>query len=152
MRFEMLSRKQRLSKPTAIGLMVIAAFGLFDATLLTVEHYQNITLPCNVTHGCELVLSSKYAEVFGVPIALFGVLFYLGILALSYFGYHEAIDLRLLLIPTLLGALSSLGLLYIQGGILHAWCQYCILSAISSLSLFVLVSYVVFKRKEPVHE
>lgn len=152
MHFEMLSRKQQLSKPGAIGLMAISAFGLFDAVLLTVEHYQNITLPCNITHGCELVLTSKYAEVFGIPIALFGAVYYFAILALSFYGYQEKIDLRLLFFPALIGGILSLGLLYVQGGILHAWCQYCILSAVSSLLLFALTSYIVFKRKEPDHE
>jgi uncharacterized membrane protein len=73
----------------ALGLTSIA--GLVDATYLTITHYTKALVPCSVTHGCETVLRSSYAEVLGVPIAAFGIVFYLVVLVVSvqsYFSNH----------------------------------------------------------------
>ncbi|MBP9827439.1 hypothetical protein KBC99_03105, partial [Candidatus Saccharibacteria bacterium] len=59
-----------------IMYIILSIVGLFDSLLLTVEHYSRRGLPCSFTGGCERVLTSKWSEVFGIPISLGGVVFY----------------------------------------------------------------------------
>lgn len=119
-----------------VGLSVV---GLIDALLLTVEHYASFRLPCTATGGCEQVLTSKYATVFGIPTATFGVIFYGVVLALGvHWMIRKEVSLTLLRVWATIGFAASLGLTYIQGFVLHAWCQYCLLSALTTTAIFGL--------------
>jgi len=67
------------------AIVVIAIFGFSLTTYLTVTHFfgQKVAL-CDVQgSGCDLVLNSEYAKIFGIPLTIFGALGYLtlGLLA-----------------------------------------------------------------------
>ena len=49
---------------------------------LTYVHYRPAALICTAGGGCETVQDSSYAELFGVPVALLGLLSYVAVLAL----------------------------------------------------------------------
>ena len=53
---------------------VVALCGLADAIYLTIHHYTGTKVPCSIIEGCEQVLSSQYAEIYGVPLAIFGAI------------------------------------------------------------------------------
>jgi uncharacterized membrane protein len=135
-------------------LAATAAVGLTDAVYLTITHYTNTLVPCSFSHGCEIVLRSQYAEVFGIPVAALGVLFYSVVLIASIFfvtnkQYHWALS-----VWGLMGFVSTLYLLYIQAFVLHAYCQYCLLSTFSSTLTFIItaVLYYINKHKEKPHD
>ena len=72
----------RWSRPAIVALTL---FGFSLTTYLTVTHFfgQKAAL-CDVQgSGCDLVLSSEYAKIFGIPLTIFGALGYLtlGLLA-----------------------------------------------------------------------
>ena len=130
-------------------LVGLAVVGLTDATLLTKEHYSDLVLPCTVTRGCETVLTSKYSVVFGVPLALFGIIFYFSVLVAALYlmaNLSKRLKQLILLLGTI-GFISSLGLVYIQGAVLHAWCQYCLLSALTSTLIFA-TSVALYRSKD----
>src|SRR3989344_2671965 len=106
-----------------------ALVGFADAVFLTTQHYLGKIPPCTVVSGCETVLTSPYATVFGIPDALFGAIFYLIILIKPS---------RLL---ALLGFLASLILLYLQLFVIRALCLYCLISLVTSTGVFVSVWY-----------
>lgn len=121
-------------------MMVVAFLGFLDAMYLTANKYFGVPITCNVTHQCDTVLTSSYSEILGVPVVLPGVFFYLAVLFGAYL-YLETKNRRVLLAVALLpigGLLFSIWLTIVQAFILHAWCQYCLLSAASSTLLFVL--------------
>lgn len=124
----------------AIAMMVVAFLGFLDAMYLTANKFFGVPITCNVTHQCDTVLTSSYSEIAGVPVVLAGVFFYLAMLFGSYL-YLETKSRRVLWAVSLLpvgGLLFSIWLTIVQAFILHAWCQYCLLSAGSSTLLFVL--------------
>jgi len=101
--------------------------------------------------GCDRVLSSPYAEVFGLPLTLFGFLGYLGmaVMALAPFAINpdRQKDLRRQLESTtwpllFMGATAMLVfsgyLMYLLAFEIQAACLYCITSAIFAASMFVL--------------
>lgn len=129
-------------------LAIVAVVGLIDATYLTVTHYTQALVPCNFTHACETVLRSKYSEVFGIPVAAFGVVFYVTTLAaVVYFLQHKTYHWWLS-VWGLLGFLSSLYLLYIMAVVLRAFCQYCLLSSLTSTLVFILTAVLYWVNKK----
>lgn len=129
---------------TALGL---AGVGFIDATFLTIEHYTKFTLPCSITHGCELVTTSAYSSILGVPVALLGALYYVGVLLAVYASLEFAKPqwLKWIAIATTAGFLFSAWFVYLQLFVIRAICEYCMLSALTSTTLFA-VSMIYLKK------
>jgi dihydroorotate dehydrogenase subfamily 2 len=127
-----------------IFLLILAAAGIIDSAYLTYEHFavdSSVTCGFGIFNECGRVLQSVYSVVYGIPLALFGFIYYS-----TLFAALTAITLKdsklvkfLLLILTPIGVLTSLYLVYLQFFILNALCLYCMLSAIISLTLFGLI-------------
>jgi uncharacterized membrane protein len=131
------------------GLYVIAAVlslvGLADAIYLTVEHLLGETTGCIVSSGCSEVLGSKYATVGPVPLAAFGALAYFAafsLATLAAFEYRRVQPFLMLLVQAMFAV--TLWLFLLQTFVLHAYCDYCLLSAGITLLLTgaVFVGYL----------
>jgi uncharacterized membrane protein len=131
--------------------MLVSLIGLADSLYLTVQHLTGKSVRCTVTSGCSAVLSSRYATVAGVPTAAFGVLAYFAafsLATLAAFRYEWARTwLALLVVPMFI---TTLWLLALQAFVLHAYCQYCLLSAAMTLTLTLLVVAARFALPKPV--
>lgn len=130
--------------------LIIAFLGFLDATYLTIIHFRNIIPPCTITSGCEVVLTSKYSVIAGIPVSLLGSLFYLGVmvLCLMLITNYKKVFLNLFYLAAVVGIMVSLILIYIQGFLLHAFCQYCLLSEVVSAGLLILAGLKFKKDKE----
>ena len=100
------------------------------------------TLTCSVG-SCETVQTSRWATFLGAPVAVWGVAYYLAVLALSLVGLSDARrdDLRLsqvLVAVTTTGVLFSAWLTYLELFVIHAICMYCVISAIIAAALLVV--------------
>jgi uncharacterized membrane protein len=130
--------------------MLISLIGLADSVYLTVQHLTGQSVKCTVTSGCSAVLSSSYATVAGIPTAAFGALAYFAAFSfatLAAFGYERArTGLALLIAPMLI---TTLWLLYVQAFVLHAYCEFCLLSTAVTLTLTVLVAAARFVLPAP---
>lgn len=149
-RVDEISSRARLCDITA-ALLSLA--GLADAVYLTVEHLTGSTLRCTITSGCSEVLGSQYATVGGYPLAAFGALAYFGVFSLatlSAFGYRSANHLLNALVALMF--LFTLRLLYLQAFVLHAFCQYCLLSALVTTLLCATLLLRRFSRARPTLE
>lgn len=118
---------------------LLALLGLADAIYLTVEHVTGQSVRCTIIAGCSEVLSSSYAVVAGVPLALVGAAAYFSafsLATLAAFGYRMAATLLMLL--TVVMFLVSLWLIYLQAFVIHAFCQFCLFSALITILLLVV--------------
>jgi uncharacterized membrane protein len=70
------------------AVAALALVGVAIAGYLTYVHYAGVSITCS-TGGCETVQHSRYAEIFGVPVALLGLLAFVGILASAIRGGIE---------------------------------------------------------------
>ena len=125
-----------------------ASIGLADAIYLTIQHVTGQSVRCTVTSGCSEVLSSPYAVIGGIPLAFVGAVAYFTVFALSTlaaFGY-KLVD-RLLTVLVLLMFLTTLWLLYLQAFVIRHFCQFCLLSALVTTTLTVLVFLALRKRQ-----
>jgi uncharacterized membrane protein len=125
------------------AIALISLLGLFLATYLTLYKLGYIeTLACG-TGSCEVVQSSKWSTLFGQPVALWGVGFYLAMLALSLAGSFGSLeDSRAVAIGLALlsgsGVLFSGWLTFVEIALLNAICRYCVVSACLVVVLFAL--------------
>jgi uncharacterized membrane protein len=133
------------SHPTRPLLFGLAAFlslgGLADSIYLTVTHLTGEDVTCIASSGCSEVLSSAYATVGPIPLGAFGALGYFiafSLATLAAFGHVRA---RALLPVAVAGMLlTTCWLFYVQAFVLHAFCDFCLLSAGLTLSLSIIVA------------
>lgn len=128
---------------------VVALVGLADSVYLSVKHFTAEPVPCSLVEGCEKVLTSPYAEVAGVPIAAAGAAAYFVAFALAVLAAYG--DERMWKIFGGLATLMagfSLWLIYLQAFVIGAFCQFCLISAASSLTLFLIfIASALVKKK-----
>lgn len=121
---------------------IVSLIGLADAIYLTVEHVTGQSVRCTIVAGCSEVLSSPYAVVAGVPLAMIGAAAYFSVFSfatLAAFGYRFAAKLLTALVLVMF--LVSLWLIYLQAFVIHAFCQFCLLSAAVATALTVIVLF-----------
>ncbi len=131
--------KPQLNKWVLWAFVILGFIGFLDASYMTVSHYTGAAVNCSLTGGCDEVLSSKYSVILGVPMALFGMLYYLFILVTAFFYLETGKKgaLKILTLTTAFGFLFSCWLVYLQFFVIKSICQYCMLSAINSTILFI---------------
>jgi uncharacterized membrane protein len=122
---------------------LVSLAGVFVASYLALYKLGYIgTLVCAVG-SCETVQTSRWASLLGVPVATWGVAFYLVVLGVSLYGLSDAMaDSRrlsqALVVMTGTGVLFSVWLTYLELFVIHAICQWCVVSAILVTVLFVI--------------
>jgi uncharacterized membrane protein len=122
---------------------LVSLAGLADSIYLTVEHISGRSVKCTIVSGCSEVLSSPYASVRGIPLALIGAAAYFSafsLATLAAFDYKLAGTLLTLLVGLMF--LTTLWLVYLQAFVIGHFCQFCLLSAIVTTILAVLVLIV----------
>ncbi len=123
----------------SFGLSLV---GLGVSTYLTWVKLTGNTASCGSVGDCESVNNSRYAEIGGVPIALFGALSYLVLLALLAMEVRRpqsAEAARLMVFGvSLIGTMYSAYLTYIEVAVLKAICPYCVVSALAITAVLIL--------------
>lgn len=124
-------------------MALISLIGVFVSLYLTLYKLGYIgTLACG-TGGCETVQLSRWGDFLGLPVATWGVGYYLVVFVLSLTASQErfessrGLSLALLLV-TMWGVLFTGWLTYLELFRIRAICRWCVGSATMVLLLFVL--------------
>lgn len=122
------------------GMLTVAGMGI--ATYLTVVHYADQPIVCTSIGDCELVNSSTYASLAGLPVALLGAGAYASMLALIAGAWlRRSPELLLAAWGVALASFGfSMYLTYIELRVLYAICVYCVGSASVMTALLVVLS------------
>ncbi len=107
------------------AILCLSVLGAAVAGYLTAAHLLHVQVAC-ATGGCETVQTSRYAEVAGIPVAAGGLACYL-LVAASTIRRTDLVR-ALGFAATASGFAVSMVLLYVQAGVLHAFCQWCLTS------------------------
>ena len=123
-------------------MALVSLLGLFLGAYLTLYKFGVIgKLACNVG-SCEKVQTSRWSMFLGLPVATWGIGFYVLMLTLSIASMQARYaDSRGLALATVLiagwGALFTAWLNYLEAFVIHAWCEWCLGSAGLVVMLFV---------------
>jgi uncharacterized membrane protein len=126
------------------AILVLALIGVGIAGYLTYVHYAGLKVLCLSSGGCETVQASRYAKLGGVPVALLGLLGYIGILGTlaikSELGRIAGFGIALI------GFGFSMYLTYRELFTIKAICQWCVSSAVLMTVLAVLTAIRVLRE------
>ncbi|HMP67205.1 MAG TPA: vitamin K epoxide reductase family protein [Candidatus Paceibacterota bacterium] len=136
-----------MSKKTSTLIFIIIALaivGLADTSYLTTKHYSEASIVCNIFDKCDIVTSSKYNNIAGVPISMIGVIYYLSIIFLVnlYLFLKKNLIIKIATSLSMIAFLFSVWLVYLQFFVLNAVCGYCMLSATVSTLIFVTIIFL----------
>ena len=159
----------RISRLKLFILLVMSAIGIWaSATVLIIFYTLGQQLPlCPrgfynifglIIHlDCGEVLSSPYSVVFGVPLELAALVYFLVNVAMVFviaFASSRAarITINLLFVWRFLGVALVPYLVFVELFLLHAICVYCTIMHVAILVDFVVISYLLFFGKNSLFE
>ena len=131
-------------------ILVLALAGLGAATTSTYVHYRLLTVPdftsfCDVnsTVSCAQAYLSPYGELGGVPVAIFGAVYFAAVLAIAALGWpakapslHAAPSYILALSIPALAFIAYLA--YAAFVVLNAFCILCAISYVAVLGITIV--------------
>ncbi len=132
---------------SAIALLAVAGAAVSSVSLY--HHYG--TSPSSfcdfgATFNCDMVNRSIYSAVFGIPVALIGILGY-GVLLVLAALYRAKAEISLMLLVAALAGLGfALYLTYVEAFVLAVWCILCLSSLALIAAITVLSSVLVAQR------
>jgi uncharacterized membrane protein len=128
---------------------LVALCGVAEAIYLTVHHYTGEQVPCSIVAGCEQVLTSSYAEIWGIPLAAFGALAYFAAFSLAVLAaFGNRLMWKVFGIQVVLMAIFTAWLVYLQAFVIAAFCQFCLASAAITFTLFIIFLASKFLRSK----
>jgi vitamin-K-epoxide reductase (warfarin-sensitive) len=146
MRAAMNSSTQRLMSLVAI----LAVCGLTVSSVSLQHHYATSkTAYCDIgeAFNCDIVNRSEYSSVFGIPVALIGMLGYAALAGLATV-YRERRETPAILFGGAAAGLAfALYLTYIEGRVLGVWCILC-LSSLGIITVTAILSSVIWWNRE----
>jgi uncharacterized membrane protein len=135
----------------AIILAVLDTMGLVVAGYLSVVELSGGVPACGIIKGCEEVALSEYARVGGVPVAVFGVVLSVVLLALAVAWWKT--DIYGLLLAhyalSLVGVIFDGYFLYLQVFVIQAVCIWCVTYEITLLLRFLIALIVWYRQPKP---
>lgn len=140
-----------------IAAAVVALCGLADAVYLTAHHYNAEPVPCGAAFDCEMVLTSPFATLGGIinwfaagtiapgsgigeiPLAAFGAAAYFVAFALATLtAFGDRRMWKLFGAQVVMMVCFSGWLIYVQAALIGAFCQFCLISAAITGTLFTI--------------
>ncbi|MGQ0765096.1 MAG: vitamin K epoxide reductase family protein [Gemmatimonadota bacterium] len=143
-----------MTKRMVIATLALAGVGV--ATYLTLYSLGALgELACG-SGGCETVQASRWSNFIGLPVAAWGLGFYITLFVVAMVstrpGFEESAGMsNVMLVLTAWGFLFSGWLTWIELGVLKAICRYCVVSALIVTAAFAvsLLEWRELRRSEP---
>ena len=117
-------------------MVLIAVLGLALASYLVYVHYSGTPPACTAGDACLKVQTSIYSKIAGVPVALIGLIGYVGIVLSLLVPDRDEVRLATL-VMTVIGVAFSGYLTYRELFTLKTICEECATSAVLMLLLFL---------------
>lgn len=133
---------------------VFVVIGLIVAGYLSYVEITHVEAVCGPVGECNIVQSSPYAQILGIPVAVLGVLNYLAVGGLwlwKQVNTQTRLPLLLLLPLTVFGTIFSIYLTFLELFAIHAVCAWCLTSAVITTFLMVIIVNEVTKRPSAPH-
>lgn len=131
---------------TKLRLLLIAA-GLVVSGYLAFKSSDPGAVVCSIGGGCETVLTSRYAKLLGMPVADFGLVWYLISFLLAWqIWIKQNWPVWFFRAWTAIGLSVSLYLLYLEKYVIHAYCTWCLVS-LAFVGLLFILSFFTTKER-----
>jgi uncharacterized membrane protein len=155
----------RISRLKLLLLVAMSAFGLWaSAEVLVVYYFLGQALPfcpsqsgAGIVFNCDTVLQSSYSQIFGIPLELFAVVYFIVNICLVFviaFGSDRASgrSLDVLFVWRFIGVLIVPYLVFVELFLLKAICIYCTMMHVAIILDFIVISYLLYYSKNSIFE
>jgi uncharacterized membrane protein len=137
-------KTERFLNLRALSLLLVL-IGLGISGYLAYVKAVDVQVICADGLSCEGVQNSIYGELWGMPVAYLGVVSYLAMGLLIWLEdrleFLRENGMVILFGLVLFSWLYSMYLVYVQGVVLQAWCQWCLLHELNITILFLVTGW-----------
>jgi uncharacterized membrane protein len=144
--------RPRLSWPHIL-LSLVGAYLSYDAIRAHALVKAGQDSGCGVTEtiNCDKVLASEYAEIFGIPLGVYGLV-YFAVVALTAISTEADFSPRrwrlIQLALAAAGICSSLALTYISKVVIGSYCSICLKVHATTTTLFLLSLFLWWRARK----
>jgi uncharacterized membrane protein len=127
---------------------VLAVCGIVVSSVSLQHHYATSkTAYCDMgeAFNCDIVNRSEYSSIFGIPVALIGMLGYAALAGLATVYRERRETPAMLFGATAAGVAFALYLTYIEGRVLGVWCILCLSSLALIATTAILAALIWWK-------
>ena len=135
-------------------ILILSLLGIALSGYLTYVHFNRSEGWCPIGGGCYDVWDSEYSVIFGIPVALLGLLGYVALFGMSYLRlYYPDLDIvenfpAYILVISIIGAGFSIYLTLIEIFVIQAVCDYCLSAFVVMMAILGSIAYGVLKGKD----
>jgi uncharacterized membrane protein len=130
--------------------IILTTIGLLVSIYMTIYKITSNDSMCIGSGDCKTVNASRYAEVYGIPVAVLGVAGYAAILAVLLLGHRPGFlqqnGTLLFFGLSLTGFLFTLYLVFVEVALIKAYCPFCITSQ-TAMTLIFIISVIQLVRQ-----
>ncbi|MBN2257797.1 MAG: vitamin K epoxide reductase family protein [Anaerolineaceae bacterium] len=140
-----------MKKNLRLAAIVATFIGLAVSMYLAWTKISNQDVLCFEGMGdCNIVNASAYSMWRGIPIAFIGIIGYLFILLFLFLFSIPKVPssgiILALFIFSSFGTIYSVYLTYVQFFIIHAFCPWCLMSALMMVTIFIISTIMLIKE------
>jgi uncharacterized membrane protein len=121
---------------------ILVVIGLLVSIYMTIYKLTSNDAMCLGSGDCSTVNASRYAEVYGIPVAVIGIAGYFAILLSHWYEgrdkFFEKNGPMLIFGLALTGFLFTVYLIYVEFALLHAFCPFCLTSQTAMTLIFAI--------------
>ena len=122
--------------------LALVIVGLLVSIYMTIYKFTNNDGMCLGSGDCSTVNASRFSEMNGIPVAVFGVVGYTAILIVHLFenrnSFFKQNATLLIFGMSLTGFIFTLWMVYVEVALLKAYCPFCITSQVAMTVIFIL--------------
>jgi len=130
--------------------IILTIIGLLVSIYMTIYKITSNDSMCIGSGDCKTVNASRYAEVYGIPVAVLGIAGYSAILAVLFLGrrpgFLQQNGTLLFFGLSLTGFLFTLYLIFVEVALIKAYCPFCITSQ-TAMTLIFIISVIQLVRQ-----
>lgn len=142
-------------KKTFVSLLfvILPFLGLFDSGYVTYEIFADRVPVCTPPFQCAAFLQNDWAYIAGLPLSVYGFIFYTIVLALAIMNFLEIKNVK-----KALRGLATFGFLFafyvtvLMAFVVKYWCLWCLVSVIILSILFINSRFLTDTEKPLVEE
>lgn len=132
-------------------MIALVIIGLAVSVYMTIYKISGNDGMCLGSGDCSTVNASRFSEVNGIPVAVFGIVGYAAILIVLFYESKNEFFKRngtlLAFGMSLTGFLFTLWLVYVELVLLKAICPFCVTSQVSMTLIFIIAVVRLFRNE-----
>jgi uncharacterized membrane protein len=122
-------------------IAVLALIGVLISTYMSAYKFGLLGEIACGSGGCRMVQNSPWSVFYGIPVPVIGLLGYTAMLVAALAGVQSFVHSRMVPLVITGGAVIGLAftayLTYLEAFVIHAWCRWCIASAVLAVLIFL---------------